>query len=1443
MHRSGTSVLARLLNMMGAYFGPEGSSTGANSENPKGFWERRDIRDINDMVLLSLSCDWDKLSNFDLNRLSPEILAKFNDLSSKTLLDMDGHRPWMLKEPRFCLLFPLWRKLLEFPVCIHIYRNPLEVAKSLNKRNNTPINVGIALWERYVASAVNASMGLPNILISHEQLMENPAAVVENLYSQLSSFGVTGIRMPSSSEISAFVDPTLHREHDTEQDFSHYLNINQMQLFDRLLNCKIFDGNNPLVISKGGILSIEHYEQTEQAHEISNKNITELERTQNAAFENIAELERTQNTAFENIAELERAQNTAKKATIKLNNQLEQKNLVIKQSENKINQLNNISTQLIHGINALTSSRRWIFGDFVFSLRHKIMGRPTTLPANKYISEVISRYELEKEKKISSTEIYSPTYINETEENDISFPLLREMLTVDIIVCVHNALEDVKKCLNSIISNTQQDYNLLIVNDGSNTDTTILLKKFVAKYKHARLFDNATTQGYTKSANIGLRASSADYVVLLNSDTIVPQNWLMNILECGESDSKIGIISTLSNAASWQSVPERYDENGDWAVNPLPNGIGISEMSELVYQISDHEFPRVPIVNGFCFAIKRPVIDRIGYLDEDAFPKGYGEENDYCIRTGNNGFSLAIADHTYIYHSKSKSYSHERRTKLAAQGDLALQKKHGSSAISRAVDDLRNNPALARVRKSLSNFLNGENLALDNAKIHILFFLPVSGIGGGIHSILQEALGMRNLGVNAQIATPANYESDYITNFPELNSVNALFFFYRDEKTLERKFHQSDLVVATTYASPEIIASMVGTKPNIRTAYYIQDYEPLFFEPGSENWNIAKRSYTLIPNMLLFAKTQWICDTVNREHNVEVQKVIPSLDSSVFNINSRIKENSEPTKIAAMIRPSSPRRSAQMTMQILKRCKEKYEEAIKIEVFGCIHDELNLLDNNFVYHNHEILTKASISKLYQSADIFVDFSEYQAFGRTGLEAMACGCSTILPEEGGVHEYAIDHENSLIVDTKSELAMSNALETLINNAALRLKLQKNGLLTANNYNIPRTVLSELSLFRQKLTNKRLNAKTSSNYSSTKLRLSLLLAVRGDGKPSGSAHIRLLQPLLHTSVQKKVQIEIRTIDQLMQVTSGAIVIQRASVPDTSTARKLIRHCEKNKLRLALEIDDDLLNIRKKKGNDVSFQQETLNALKLIAKAAGLIVVSSPLLADSFKEFNKNIICVPNAHDENIWLEQANEYYIRPNNIAKTEYPIRILYMGTRTHLHDLDIVKDAFKKINEEYGNRVVLDVVGGIPDGTRHFGNSVNPENIDTNSDAYTDFVKWFRNSNCWAFGIIPLETTLFNRKKSYIKYLDYSSLGIASICSDIEPYQSVVRDGENGLLVSNETQTWHQAIKLLIEDNTYRDKLARNAFHDLANKYILKQRAKYFYQAYNSNYGINSCID
>lgn len=235
MHRSGTSVMARLLNLMGAYFGPEGMSTGANQENPKGFWERRDVRALNDAVLHGVGCDWDRVLDLDVHNLPQEIVSEFDAKASKLLLEMDAHRPWLLKEPRLCLLIELWRKWLEVPICIHILRHPVEVASSLRTRNQIPIEAGLELWQRYVWSAFKGSEGLPALTLFHRDLMHDPSTFTQRLFEKLSALGVAGLRQPRDAEVHAFVKSDLHRERETRADLKRYLDRPEVAAYAHML--------------------------------------------------------------------------------------------------------------------------------------------------------------------------------------------------------------------------------------------------------------------------------------------------------------------------------------------------------------------------------------------------------------------------------------------------------------------------------------------------------------------------------------------------------------------------------------------------------------------------------------------------------------------------------------------------------------------------------------------------------------------------------------------------------------------------------------------------------------------------------------------------------------------------------------------------------------------------------------------------------------------------------------------------------------------------------------------------------------------------------------------------------------------------------------------------------------------------------------------------------
>ena len=634
------------------------------------------------------------------------------------------------------------------------------------------------------------------------------------------------------------------------------------------------------------------------------------------------------------------------------------------------------------------------------------------------------------------------------------------LLQIDIIIPIYNALEDVKRCLNSICKNSKNhNIHIILVNDCSNTETTQFLNSFNKTYNFSTLITNKTNLGYTKSINLGLKQSKSKYVICLNSDTIVTKNWINGLISCMESDSRNGIVGPLSNAATWQSIPYLLDTNKNFIINEIPDGFNIDEFADFIYTYSIRKYPLLPIINGFCFMINRSVIDSIGYMDEINFPIGYGEEVDYCIRTNIAGFKIVVADDTFIYHAKSKSFGHKARKQLSEQGQISLKIKHGQKYfqfrnICRDSNELNlirihiQNSLKAHQKLSSSNFLG----------LKILFILPVRGGSGGVHSIVQEALGMQELGIQAQIAIRKKTLQNYKEIYSDIKEFDKLFVTYNDTTYID-ELKNYDVVIATIFKSVIMVKNIIDKYKHIMPAYYIQDYEPLFFKKYENDYNEAYNSYNLIPNALLFAKTNWIIDTVKKEHNVVVYKVNPSIDHALYKPNNHIKDKK--LHITAMVRPQTPRRGAARTMRVLHKIYDKYKNKVKINIFGCNNDN-NLflkLDRDFNFKNYEILLRHQVANLLSNSDIFIDLSDYQAFGRTALEAAACGCAIIVPEGCGCSEYAINDINSLIVNTSNEEECFDAISELINDQKKLLDIKRNALLTASKYSIQSAAISE------------------------------------------------------------------------------------------------------------------------------------------------------------------------------------------------------------------------------------------------------------------------------------------------------------------------------------------------------------------------------------------------
>jgi len=657
--------------------------------------------------------------------------------------------------------------------------------------------------------------------------------------------------------------------------------------------------------------------------------------------------------------------------------------------------------------------------------------------------------------------------------------------SVDIVVCVHDALAEVRLCLWSLLCKTGRRFRLIVVNDGSEEITTRFLRAFAARHPAATLIDRSEPpHGYTLAANRGLEASTSDYVILLNSDTVVSAGWLARLLAYGEARAGVGILGPLSNAASHQSVPAVRD-GGGWAVNELPDWLTVDGMGLIVARGAPRTDTRLPFLNGFCYAIKRPVIDAVGLLDEQRFPTGYCEENDYSQRARGAGFELAVVDDVYVHHAKSKSFGSEGRADLAKRNYEVFLQKHGRSEIGELVSAMEANRGLEPVRAAVAERSSApEAIAplLDGrgGPLTVVFLLPglAHGGSGGSHSVYQEVKGLRSLGVPARIALP-RWDRERAASVYE--DAEQVFQAFDDEDDLAAKTADADVISATHHKSVALLCAIRERRSSFLPAYYVQDYEPFFTAPYMAEEAIA--SYTALPDMLLFAKSHWLCNVVAERHGLFVEKVEASIDGQLFTpgerqlaepVRARPEAPAErqprpaPLRVLAMVRPRTARRQPVATVTVLERLRERFPGEVRISTFGCYADELReiLPSAQGVLDRHlGMLTRAQVAERLRDTDVFLDMSVYQAFGRTALEAMACGATTLVPSVGGAWEFVEHGRNALAVDTFDPADALEALGALVSDRELLRRLQAGARATAARYSSVRAALSEYLAFER------------------------------------------------------------------------------------------------------------------------------------------------------------------------------------------------------------------------------------------------------------------------------------------------------------------------------------------------------------------------------------------
>jgi len=273
---------------------------------------------------------------------------------------------------------------------------------------------------------------------------------------------------------------------------------------------------------------------------------------------------------------------------------------------------------------------------------------------------------------------------------------------VSIVIPVYKGLAETICCIESVLaSRSAARLRIVVVNDASpDPEITAWLRRAAGREPRLELIENDANEGFVASVNRGMEQHSDDDVILLNSDTEVAGDWIDRLRAAVYREPAIATATPFSNAATICSYP-RFCIDG-----PMPEDLSTAALDRYFAAENAGLAIDLPTAVGFCMMIRRDCLDAVGLFDAARFGRGYGEENDFCLRAAAVGWRHVLAADCFVRHAGSVSFGDERpaRVKQALELLATLHPQYPAAVEAH----LRADPArparlkvdLARIRSS-----------------------------------------------------------------------------------------------------------------------------------------------------------------------------------------------------------------------------------------------------------------------------------------------------------------------------------------------------------------------------------------------------------------------------------------------------------------------------------------------------------------------------------------------------------------------------------------------------------------------------------------------------------------------------------------------------------------------------------------------------------------------
>jgi GT2 family glycosyltransferase len=189
------------------------------------------------------------------------------------------------------------------------------------------------------------------------------------------------------------------------------------------------------------------------------------------------------------------------------------------------------------------------------------------------------------------------------------------------------------------------NWEVIVADNASDAATREKLNLAAQQYPNVKLVLNSANLGFSAGNNVGIRLATGDCIILLNSDAFAPPGMLDKLAAHLAADNRLGMLGPVTNAAGNEQCIHTTKGDMDAAFR---EGIAYA-------QNGGNEILSAYRLDFCCVAIPRRVLDEIGLLDEE-FGRGYFEDFDYSLRVKQAGYTLGIAEDSFVYHRGSSSF-------------------------------------------------------------------------------------------------------------------------------------------------------------------------------------------------------------------------------------------------------------------------------------------------------------------------------------------------------------------------------------------------------------------------------------------------------------------------------------------------------------------------------------------------------------------------------------------------------------------------------------------------------------------------------------------------------------------------------------------------------------------------------------------------------------------